>query len=309
MKFGDNLKLVRKSNKISQEELALRLGVSRQSVSKWETGENYPSMTNILCLCDIFKCKINELVHEDFTDINSLDDEIKMSVVKFKENEQKRMKGLSKAIYIIARIFKVVASVGMVSAIVLLIASLIIFPKSKFDVDNKKVSFYDKEYSYNINDNKFEVGNNEKKYGVFTFNDDEKEEVLKFIDTSTTYKVSFMITLCVSLFLSCLFLFRMLNNLEKLFLNIHDKDTPFDTNNVNYIKMIAINLLLYVLIPDVVGGIASVLFNLNLNIEVNMIDYLFVVVVITLAYIFKYGYEIQLDSKGKMYGKIDEEKN
>ena len=309
MKFGDNLKLVRKSNKISQEELAFRLGVSRQSVSKWETGENYPSMTNILCLCDIFKCKINELVHEDFTDINSLDDEIKMSVVKFKENEQNRMKGLSRAIYIMARIFKVVANVGMVSAIILLIASLIIFPKAKFDVDNQKVSFYDKVYSYNINDNKFKVGNNEKKNVVFTFNDDEIEEVLKFIDTSTTYKISFMITLCVSLFLSCFFLFKMLSYLEKLYLSIHDKDTPFDTDNVNYIKMIAINLLLYVLTPDVVGGIASVLFNLNLNIEVNMIDYLFVVVVITLAYIFKYGYEIQLDSKGKMYGKIDEEKN
>ncbi len=38
MKFGDNLKIVRKMRKISQEELADKLGVSRQSVSKWETG-------------------------------------------------------------------------------------------------------------------------------------------------------------------------------------------------------------------------------------------------------------------------------
>ena len=50
MKFGDNLKLIRKSRKISQEELAEKLGVSRQSLSKWETGENYPSMQNIMCL-------------------------------------------------------------------------------------------------------------------------------------------------------------------------------------------------------------------------------------------------------------------
>ena len=54
MKFGENLKLIRKSKKISQEELAETLGVSRHSVSKWETGENYPTMTNILCLSDIF---------------------------------------------------------------------------------------------------------------------------------------------------------------------------------------------------------------------------------------------------------------
>ena len=38
MKFGDNLKNMRKKNNLSQEELAEKVGVSRQSVSKWETG-------------------------------------------------------------------------------------------------------------------------------------------------------------------------------------------------------------------------------------------------------------------------------
>ncbi len=38
MKFGDNLKQIRKNKKISQEELAEKLGVSRQSISKWKTG-------------------------------------------------------------------------------------------------------------------------------------------------------------------------------------------------------------------------------------------------------------------------------
>ena len=107
MKFGDNLKQIRKSKNISQEDLAERLGVSRQSVSKWETGENYPSMFNIMCLCDIFKCKINNLVHESMPEFDSLDEEIKMNVVKFKENEQKNMKGFTKALYIVSNIAKV----------------------------------------------------------------------------------------------------------------------------------------------------------------------------------------------------------
>lgn len=38
MKFGDNLRRFRKSKKISQEELTEKVGVSRQSVSKWECG-------------------------------------------------------------------------------------------------------------------------------------------------------------------------------------------------------------------------------------------------------------------------------
>ena len=38
MKFGENLKKLRKSKKLSQETLAEKMNVSRQSVSKWETG-------------------------------------------------------------------------------------------------------------------------------------------------------------------------------------------------------------------------------------------------------------------------------
>ena len=47
MNFGQNLRNLRKSKNISQEELAERVRVSRQSVSKWETGEAYPEMNNI----------------------------------------------------------------------------------------------------------------------------------------------------------------------------------------------------------------------------------------------------------------------
>lgn len=42
MSFAENLQTLRKRDKITQEELADKLQVSRQSVSKWETGEAYP---------------------------------------------------------------------------------------------------------------------------------------------------------------------------------------------------------------------------------------------------------------------------
>ena len=133
MKFGENLKRVRKMRKISQEELADKLGVSRQSVSKWETGENYPSMTNIMCLCTIFKCNINELVHEDMTDINSLDEEVKMSVVKFKSEKQKKVKVLSKIIAVIAKIGWICSMV----AIVLFALVAIVLPIALNNIDIK----------------------------------------------------------------------------------------------------------------------------------------------------------------------------
>ena len=71
MKFGDNLRNLRKNKKLSQEELAEKVMVSRQSVSKWETGEAYPEMNNILELCKIFHCNIGDLVNDNMTDIDS----------------------------------------------------------------------------------------------------------------------------------------------------------------------------------------------------------------------------------------------
>jgi len=94
MKFGENLKNLRKQIGLSQESLAERIGVSRQSVSKWECGEAYPEMTNILCLCKIFHCKLNDLVHKDLADLNSLDAEVQMKIVKLNEEKQRKMKYL-----------------------------------------------------------------------------------------------------------------------------------------------------------------------------------------------------------------------
>ena len=46
--LSENLKRIRKDNNLSQEQLAEKLGVSRQSVSKWENGEAYPEMDKVL---------------------------------------------------------------------------------------------------------------------------------------------------------------------------------------------------------------------------------------------------------------------
>lgn len=62
MRFGDNIKNLRKSKNLSQEELAEKVGVSRQSISKWECDESYPGWNNIPTLCDIFNCNIDDLV-------------------------------------------------------------------------------------------------------------------------------------------------------------------------------------------------------------------------------------------------------
>lgn len=68
MKFGENLQKLRKEKGISQEQLAEQLGVTRQSVSKWESGASYPEMDKIVMLCQYFHCDINVLINKDVSE-------------------------------------------------------------------------------------------------------------------------------------------------------------------------------------------------------------------------------------------------
>ena len=153
MKFGDNLKILRKSKKMSQETLAEKVGVSRQSVSKWETGEAYPEMNNIIALCTIFNCEITDLVTENIIDLDSLGEEVKMSVVKLKKEKQKKVKGLSKAIYVISRICKICATVGIISIIVSMIMVGAVGSKTKIDTNNNRIEVFGEKINYEIKGN------------------------------------------------------------------------------------------------------------------------------------------------------------
>ena len=69
MNLSENLKKIRKDNNLSQEDLAEKLGVSRQSVSKWESGIAYPEMDKVLELCKIFNLNIDELLNQDIKEV------------------------------------------------------------------------------------------------------------------------------------------------------------------------------------------------------------------------------------------------
>lgn len=70
MKLPDNLKRIRKENNLSQEQLAEKLGVSRQAVSKWESGQSYPEMDKVLTICKLFNYNIDELMNENVKEVS-----------------------------------------------------------------------------------------------------------------------------------------------------------------------------------------------------------------------------------------------
>ena len=64
MKFSDKLKKLRKDNNLSQERLADLLEVSRQAVSKWESGSSYPDMEKMKKMCKVLNCTLEDLLDD-----------------------------------------------------------------------------------------------------------------------------------------------------------------------------------------------------------------------------------------------------
>ncbi len=69
MTFGEKLLELRKQNNFSQEELAEKLGVSRQAVSRWESGETMPDSPNLLQISNIFSVSADYLLRDEIEEI------------------------------------------------------------------------------------------------------------------------------------------------------------------------------------------------------------------------------------------------
>ena len=65
MLFNEKLKMLRKENNLTQEELAEKLNVSRQAITKWESGDGTPDIENLRQISILFNTTIDDLVKED----------------------------------------------------------------------------------------------------------------------------------------------------------------------------------------------------------------------------------------------------
>jgi len=64
MNFSEKLQLLRKSKGFTQEELAEKLNVSRQAVAKWEAGQTYPDVMNLIQISDMMNVTVDYLVKD-----------------------------------------------------------------------------------------------------------------------------------------------------------------------------------------------------------------------------------------------------
>lgn len=96
MNLSDNLMRLRKQKGLSQEDLAYMLGVSRQSVSKWESGLSIPELERLVEIADFYQVSLDELVKGESHSIQGQtisDEQIYRAIRKSKEYEyQSRLK-------------------------------------------------------------------------------------------------------------------------------------------------------------------------------------------------------------------------
>ena len=152
----------------------------------------------------------------------------------------------------------------------------------------------------NIENTDIKIGNN-----VIGFIEEEENMTIakNILDNNTNLTKSIYMEIILSCaVVSFILMYLLLNKLEKLFINIYKGDTPFTLENVSYIKDIAKIIVISIIFPVVSGLIMQLIMKVNLGIELEIMDIILALIIYCISYIFEYGYEIQLDSKGKMYG-------
>lgn len=80
MEISKCIKNARQKNNISQESLAEQLGVSRQTISSWETGKSYPDIVSVIKMSDIFNISLDKMLKEDKNLVNNMQE--RMDTVK-----------------------------------------------------------------------------------------------------------------------------------------------------------------------------------------------------------------------------------
>lgn len=93
--LNENIKLVRNSKGLSQQELAIKLNVVRQTISKWEQGLSVPDSDMLLSISDVLETPVNILLGETISEVDTNDLKTisaKLEVINLQLAQRKRDK-------------------------------------------------------------------------------------------------------------------------------------------------------------------------------------------------------------------------
>jgi len=170
MEIGKKIQYFRKQNNFSQEELAEKMDVARQTISKWELGETSPDLLQAKKLSQIFTISLDELTDNDIKDI-----------LINKVSNTERLAGI---------IIKILKWTGFLMIVSILIILFIFSSKKYFEAKpNNMVSDSYGVYCYVNNEKKYYQATTTKENpNVIELNEDAEEVVNKMKIDITKYK-------------------------------------------------------------------------------------------------------------------------
>ena len=160
MKFGDNLRQIRKSKKMSQEQLAEKVNVTRQTISNWELEETTPNPEQLKLLSKVLNISIDELLDNDI-----------QNVVVEKVSNTEKLAGL---------VLKVLKWLGIIFIIFLVIdvVALILF-----SISGNFVEYHGASTICKIEDKEYEIEfGTDQKFSCKNCSNEMKEEIKKIVD-------------------------------------------------------------------------------------------------------------------------------
>ena len=125
MTLGEKIQKLRKQNGFSQEELAEKVTVTRQTISKWELGETTPEMDKLIIISKLYDITLDELMKED-NEGKNVNDPNNMNSQKLAGLTIKFLKGIGIFIFIVAILY-----------VFIMIVELIAFNRLKTDSGSK----------------------------------------------------------------------------------------------------------------------------------------------------------------------------
>ena len=122
MNFNEKLIKLRKERGLSQEELGAAVGVSRQTIAKWELAQSYPDFQKLVLLSDYFKISLDTLVKdidvEDVRDKNLNEKQLSMIY--------KDITTAKKTVGTVVNIFCAIAIIGVIFFVLLIILNMVV---------------------------------------------------------------------------------------------------------------------------------------------------------------------------------------
>ena len=114
MKFNEKLVMLRKQHNLSQEQVAEKLGVARQTISKWELGETTPEMDKIIIMSELYNITLDELIKEE-NEGKVVNDPNNTNSQKLAGMTIKILKGIGIFILIVAILYVFLMIIGFVA--------------------------------------------------------------------------------------------------------------------------------------------------------------------------------------------------